>query len=414
MSDAQKTVCLLTAGHVSSTPRLVREAEALCAAGYRVHVVAGRSFRPADELDAALLPHARWTLERLDSLKGPAAALRKLQQRAARRLVRKAPFATPALAALAHYAGALAQARLAARLRADLYLGHQLAGLAMAAFAAREANAFLGFDLEDYHDAETVGAMNDPALSVSARIIQATFLPECSHLTAASPLIARQYEQVYGVKAATVLNVYPLADAPPAPVVPAPISADSPAVLTWFSQTVGPGRGLESVLRALALVRTPIELQLRGHVAPAYQAALLQLAGELRLARPPRFLPSAPPHELVRLVAGAHLGLSLEERTPLNRDLCLPNKNFAYVLAGLPQLLSATQAHTALAAELGEAALLGDLGEPAQVATLLDDYFADSARQTRARAAAWTLGQTRFNWEHERGAFLRPVQKLLK
>ena len=38
------------------------------------------------------------------------------------------------------------------------------------------------------------------------------------------------------------------------------------------------------------------------------------------------------------------MGLSLEESRPRNRDLCLTNKVFVYLLAGIPQLLSHTAA----------------------------------------------------------------------
>ena len=413
MSDSPPTVCLLTAGHVSSTPRLVREAEALCDAGYRVHVVAGRSFRPADGLDGALLRNARWTLERLDSLNGPAAALRKLQQRLARRLVRQAPFASVRIAALAQYAGALAQAKLAARHRADFYLGHQLAGLAMAVLAARSVNAHAGFDIEDDHDNETIDAMRDPALSTAARIIQARLLSECSHLTAASPLIARRYAARYGVKATTLLNVYPRADAPAAPHPAAPITVETPALLYWFSQTIGPGRGLETLLRAVARAKTPIAIQLRGHVSPTYRNTLEQLARDLG-ARAPRFLPSAEPTEMVRLAAHAHLGLSLEEKTPPNRNICLPNKNFAYLLAGIPQVLSDTEAHTALAADLGEAGLLVPLDDLDEFARRLDDFLAAPECQARARTHAWKLAHERYCWDVERETFLKLVRKMLR
>lgn len=413
MNDAAPKVCLLTAGHVASTPRLVREAEALCDAGYAVHVVAGRNFRPADGLDGALLRHARWTLTRLDSLNGPAAATRKLQQRLARRLILRAPFATPRLAALVQYAGSLAQAKIAARLRADLYLGHQLAGLAMAAFAAREANAHAAFDIEDDHDHETPEAMADPARVLAARIIQARLLPECSQLTAASPLIAAAYATRYGVNATPLLNVYPRTEAPSAPLPAAAIASDSPAVLYWFSQTIGPGRGLEATLRAVAFARTPIEIHLRGHISPGYRASLEKLAGELGV-RPPRFLPTAEPMEMVRLAASAHLGLTVEDRTPANKDLCLANKIFAYLLAGVPQLLSNTQAHTALARELDEACLLVDLAQPGDVARTLDTYLGDSARQQRARDRAWALAQERFCWDVEREKFLKLVKKTLR
>lgn len=415
MSDGPlQKICLLTGGHVSSTPRLVREAEALCDAGYEVHVVAGRSFPPADPLDRSLTDGARWKFHQVDTVQGGGALVLRLRQKIARRLLRLAPFASVRHAALAQYSGALKQARLAAGLRADLYIGHQLAGLAMAGLAAEEANAYLGFDIEDYHDGETSGAMDDPALVTAARLLQVRLLPGCRHLTAAAPLIAGRYREVYGVKAVTVLNVYPRTEAPPQPQPAAPISAESPAVFYWFSQTIGPDRGLEHIVRIIGRMRTPVRLQLRGHVAADYRAGLETLARDCDVKLPVEFLPSAPPAELVRLAAHAHLGLSLEERMPPNRDLCLPNKDFAYLLAGLPVLFSNTQAHTALAPELGEAALLADIYHAEEVARQLDAFLDDPERQQRARARAWELGRTRFCWEEEQQAFLASVRKTLR
>ncbi len=415
MSESSgQRICLITGGHVSSTPRLVREAEALCDAGYDVHVVAGRSFPPADPLDRSLLEGARWKFHQVDGVVGGGALWRRLRQKLAKRLLLLSPFANVRNAALVQAAGALAQARLAAALRADLYIGHQLAGLGIAGLAAEEANAYLGFDIEDYHDGETTEAMDDPALVTAARLLQIRLLPGCWHLTAAAPLIAERYREVYGVKATTVLNVYPRSEAPEEPLPASPITADQPAIFHWFSQTVGPERGLEHIVRILGRMRTPVRLQLRGHVSPDYRASLETLARECGVKVPLEFLPSAPPSELVRLAAPAHLGLSLEERMPPNRDLCLPNKDFAYLLAGLPVLFSNTQAHTALAPELGEAALLADVYHSAEVAEQLDAFLADPERQQRARIRAWELGQTRYCWEIERAAFLASVRKTLR
>jgi len=56
MSASAPLICLLTPGHVASTPRLVKEADALVDAGYRVHVVAGRHFeRPTRSTTTSLV-----------------------------------------------------------------------------------------------------------------------------------------------------------------------------------------------------------------------------------------------------------------------------------------------------------------------------------------------------------------------
>ncbi|MBI3885671.1 MAG: hypothetical protein HY302_08095 [Opitutae bacterium] len=412
MNSAAPLVCLVTQGHLASTPRLLKEADALVGAGYRVHVVAGRFYPPVDPLDREILAAARWAHTLVDYRGGPAVFVRKLLRRAARKLVRQAPFANVALAARAHHAESLHLGAVAARLPASLYLGHCLAALPAVVNAAKTRGVSCGFDGEDFHDTETKAALGEPASVAAARILQMNLLRECEHLTAASPLIAREFEKSYGVKMTSVLNVFPRSEAPAAPVDPGPISAERPARLYWFSQTIGPGRGLDAVVAAMARMRTPVELHLRGMARPSYLTQLNDHAAKVGLARPIRYLPAGPAAEMARFAASADLGLSAEEREPQNRDLCLTNKIFTYLLAGIPQLLSATSAQTALAPELGAAALLDDLTDPARTAQLLDGFFADPARIATARRTAWELARTRFCWDVEQEIFLASVRRL--
>jgi hypothetical protein len=116
---------------------------------------------------------------------------------------------------------------------------------------------------------------------------------------------------------------------------------------------------------------------------------------------------------MVRLAAATDLGLSLEESGPLNREICLGNKIFAYLLAGVPQLLSATAAQTAFARELGNAALVADLGHPDGIAQKLDAFFADAVGVKAARRAAWDIARRRFCWDIEKEKLLTSIRQIL-
>ncbi len=411
MSSPAPLVCLITPGHIASTPRLVKNADALVAAGYRVHVVAGRHFPPADALDEALLAAAPWSHTRVDARRSSAAFARKLLRLVSRNWIRLGFPATRRLAARAHHAETFHLAAVAARLPAQLYFGHCLAGLPAAAQAAQLRGAPFAFDAEDFHEGEEIAAREELR---ARRVILARLLGRCAFVTAASPLIADAYRDTYAVSPTTLLNVFPLSEAPAAPTPPPPITGHRPAVLYWFSQTIGPGRGLEAVVAIAGKMRTPVALHLRGFVSPGYAAHLRSLAAAARLAHPLHFLPPAPPSDMIQLAAAADLGLSTEESQPLNRDLCLTNKIFTYLLAGLPQLLSSTRAQTALAPDLGHAALLGHLGRTDETAVQLDHFFAASENVIRARAAAWQLGRRRYCWDVEQAAFLRLVDGLLR
>lgn len=411
MSSTAPLVCLITPGHIASTPRLVKNADALVAAGYRVHVVAGRHFPPADALDETLLASAPWSHARVDARRGFPSFARKLLRLVSRNWIRCGLPATRGLAARAHHAETFHLAAVAARQPAQLYLGHCLAGLPAAAHAARLRGVPFAFDAEDFHEGEEIAAREELR---ARQVILARLLGRCAFVTAAAPLIADAYRQSYGVEPITLLNVFPLAEAPAAPSAPPAITAHRPAVLYWFSQTIGPGRGLEAVVAIAGKMRTPVALHLRGFVSPGYAAHLRALAAAARLERPIHFLPPAPPSDMIQLAAAADLGLSTEESQPLNRDLCLTNKIFTYLLAGLPQLLSPTRAQTALAPDLGPAALLGPLARVDETALQLDRFFGASENVIQARAAAWRLGRRRYCWDVEQAAFVRLVDRLLR
>jgi hypothetical protein len=413
MSNTVPLICLVTPGHVASTPRLVKEAEALFEAGFQVHVVSGRNSAPVDALDADILGSARWSCTRVDYRAGAGALGRKILRDLARRLVVHPRLATVRIAARASHAEALRLSKVAARVPAQLYIGHCLPGLPAAALAAQARGVPFGFDAEDFHGAETDEAMNDPAERALAYALQTKLLPGCAHLTAASPLIGRQYSVIYRVEPRTVLNVFPRSQAPAAAVDPGPVSDGRPAQFYWFSQTVGPGRGLEAVVAILGRMRTPVELHLRGFPAAGYAARLQALAVRAGVRRPIRFLQPGPPTEMARLAAGADLGLSAEQTLPPNRDLCLTNKIFVYLLAGIPQLLSKTAAQKALAPELGEAAILADISQPDAVAKLLDQFFADPGRVAAARRAAWDLSMQRYCWDVEKSQFLGSIRAVI-
>jgi hypothetical protein len=403
------TICLITPGHVSSTPRLVKEADALAAAGYRVQVVAGNHHPPAALLDASLLSQARWTYTLVRTGGALPRLVRKVLRKSAQLAV-AAGVASETMAAVAHHADTLRFARIAASLPADLYVGHCLAGLSAAAFAARRRGVPYGFDFEDFHETETNEVMRDRAAGSAVRSLCRQLVPGCRHLTAASPLIGAACRDAYGATPITTLNVFPLVEAPARPVVPADPGPDNPMRFYWFSQTIGPGRGLEAVIDVLGRMKTPAELSLRGLWSDSYRHALESRAAVASSGLRIQFLASAPPAEMARLAAQAHVGLSVEDSTPPNRDICLPNKIFTYLLAGVPVALTPTRAQSQLARELGEAALLLDFaGRPAEVAATLDSFAATPGKLHAARAHAWALGQTRYNWDTEQRRFLDSI-----
>jgi glycosyltransferase involved in cell wall biosynthesis len=207
-----------------------------------------------------------------------------------------------------------------------------------------------------------------------------------------------------------------LADAPGEPLEPGSWNGGTPS-LYWFSQTIGPDRGLEQVVDAMAAMQTKVHLVLRGNPSSGYVAKLRQRAmstGGDDFAGRIELLPVAPPDKMVGLCTAYDVGLAVEVPVTRNRDLCLTNKAFTYLLAGIPIVLSRTSAQSQLAPGLGPAALLVDISSPAKLATALDAFFDDRELQQRARHEAWRLGRERFNWDKEQQTLLAIVAALFR
>ena len=77
----------------------------------------------------------------------------------------------------------------------------------------------------------------------------------------------------------------------------------------------------------------------------------------------------------------------------------------------MPVLLSDTPAQRALAPDLGAAARLVSLADPAAMATTLDDLAGSPVARAEASAGAWRLGRERYNWEVEKAALLGSVAR---
>ncbi|MBK9990050.1 MAG: hypothetical protein IPP19_04745 [Verrucomicrobia bacterium] len=406
-----KAICLVAPGNLASTPRIIKAADALSSAGFNVHVVAGRTFGLADKFDAAILAQANWSCERIAFNRGVFGLGHRIERKVARWLLRHRP-TSHGLSTRAHHAGITTLAKAAARHRAALYYGHGgVAGLTIAAQAAQRTNAIYGFDAEDWHEEENTFVQTDSAEHSAVHNLLRSQLNKTAFITCASPRIAEAYAQKYGVAPTCVLNVFPRSYAPlTRTAVPQP-TAEQPAIFYWFSQTIGEGRGLEQFIATSAYMRTPVELHLRGFVSDSVRTDFQKLAEAAGRPNLLHFLPPASPVEMIRLAAGSHLGLSLEQNLPRNRDLCLTNKIFTYLLAGVPVLMTPTTAQRELAAKLGSASFLLDGSNDQANAAMIDDWLAKDI--TTAAQAAWKLGHECYNWDFEQSKLVDAVARAL-
>jgi glycosyltransferase involved in cell wall biosynthesis len=293
---------------------------------------------------------------------------------------------------------------------ADLIYGGTTGALAAIAEGARRQSTSYALDLEDLHSGEASGPGAALAERLASRVEQEV-ISRAAFITTSSEAIGAVYRDQYGVSPVVVHNTFPLPTRPP------DFSRADPDTLRlyWFSQTIGPGRGLEEAVAAAGRAGVRAELALRGRAQAGYLEALQQLAAthapRLRVVHHP----PASPDAMVDLARGYDVGLALEQMEVRNRQLCITNKAFTYILAGVAVAITDTPGQHALGVDLGCAAALVPPGDVDALAAAFAQWGVDPATLERAKRAAWHAATRRWHWEHEdeRGALYRLVEKAL-
>lgn len=408
-------VCMISPGHLSTNPRLVKEASALQRACHDIHVVHGRFKSWGTQHDSPLAAE----FGHVTSIAfGPSEASRlaylrqNLIWKGARALVRHG-LELRRLVEASHGPAVNKFTAVARNAAADLYIAHYVAALPAAARAASLTGAAYAYDAEDF-ELGVLPESPDNALDKRIiRTIESSYLPGAAYVTAASPMIAEAYADTYGIPEPTViLNVFPKANAPLETTLHGKVKP-GPS-LYWFSQTIGAGRGLETAIEAIARAESRPHLYLRGTPASGYDYRLQSLAYGAGVADRLHFLPPAPPNDLERLGASYDLGYSGETGFSPNNERALGNKLFSYLLGGVPSLVSDIPAHRRMAQELGKAATLFPICDAQALAEALDRFLLDPDRLAAAREHAWNLGQSRFNWEVEQAKLIGIVSNALR
>ena len=387
---------LVTAGHLSTCPRMLKAADALAEEGYEVAVVSTRSTPWAAEadLDVRNRRRERWKSIVIDYSRSGRPLLyvkSGLRRRIARALAartREAPYRL-ATRAFARVHEELVSAAFATS--ADFFYGGTTGGVAAAFEAARRADRRYALDLEDFFSGEPPEGSLDQKL---AERIEREILPGARFLTASSRPIAEAYAAKYGVTAATIHNVFPLQARPP----DLESRPEGPLRLYWFSQTVGPGRGLEEAIAAAGVSGIEGELHLRGAIAESYRETLRKLAREKAPRLALTMHPPGPPDEMTALASAFDIGLSLEQPLSLNRPLCLTNKALVCLVAGLALVMTDTPGQRPLRDELGDQALVVSPGDVQALAAGLRRFANDRRYLLDCKRASWKAAATRWHW----------------
>ena len=427
-----RRIVLLTGNPLRSNPRVVKEASSLVDAGYEVSVhgawsggggcrrqTADGIRREAEvggvEADMLLAKRGGYAFVPLLPLNTLEGKLHRLVQRAARKVL---PWSKWTFGLMP-----LVLEKEARRLKPDLVIAHSEPAL-LAARELHRRKIKVGVDMEDWFSEDlSVEARRSRPVALLRRAEQE--LLSCAvHATCTTEAMADALAGEYGCPRPTrIYNVFPQ------PVLPDPVelrdrSAQSESLggttsrgasvrsIHWFSQTIGPGRGLEELFAAAAPLQEQFEIHLRGNLG-GYQA-WLDAVVPVALRSKVFVHAIVPNEELPDRIAEHDIGFAGETAVIRSRDLTATNKIFQYLQSGLAVVASDTAGQREVAALACDAVAIYPGDVVASLRGQLARLISDALSLERAKAKARQVSADLLNWEKEQPRFLASIQRGLE
>ena len=400
-------ILILTASHLCRNPRVVKEATTLGLAGYDVTVLTVAvqpRFEAFDRELVADLPFRRVVLDYCSDYWS--SRLSDFSQRSATWIARYLCRACNIESAQS-LGPAWALLRAASSISADLTIVHTEIPIWASQHLIRSGRK-VAVDVEDWYSEDLLYADRQSRPIRLLKSAEAFALNNCTYSSTTSGSMSAALAERYNCRPPIILrNTFPYQ---PCSRIELGNKREQPAFI-WFSQTIGPGRGLELFFAAWARTTHPSEVYLLGDERPGY-------GDKLRDRLPPshrnrvHFLQLVPPNDLPLLLANFDIGLALEPNWPRNRNLTISNKIFQYMNAGLAIIMSDTAGQREIyeaAPDIGRLVTAHETGEYARILdSLISQPQVLKSLQLAARKAA-----TRYCWEEDAMTLTRSVERAL-
>jgi glycosyltransferase involved in cell wall biosynthesis len=408
-------IVLISGNSLCHNPRVLKAATTLKRHGYDVHVLGAWLEADLKTRDQAMLAQASFRFEPVFDATLP--GFENIAAHTLRRARRKVANAMYGLTGwqsrdqLGYSVG-----RLLARaqaLKANLYIAHSEPALYVA-WRLMQDGRRAGVDMEDWYSEDLPVDVRAQRPLDLLRRLESELLVKGACATCPSRAMSEALAAAYGGKPpAVVYNAFQAAERAAVDGLRKDRRDGTVPSIYWFSQTLGPGRGLEDLIAALPFLDRDVEIHLRGRAAPG-------MAEWIRSQVPARwrarlFLhPPAPNEELLSRLAEHDIGFAGEQPYCRSRELTVTNKILHCLLGGLAVVASDTAGQREVAMQASGAVTLYEPGNPAALAQALRTLIDSPDALARAKAAALQAAERVFCWERQEQVLLRTMQETLR
>jgi glycosyltransferase involved in cell wall biosynthesis len=293
--------------------------------------------------------------------------------------------------------------------RADLFIGHNIGALTAIVMASKKFKAKSIFDFEDFHRGESKPfELNYKIVSE----IEEKYVNDIDCFTAASPGISEVYKELFpSIDIVNIYNVFSL-DYSISGLIDIP---HYPLKLFWFSQYIGKKRGLETILHAISkLPPNSVTITLLGYANEDIKNYFFNITRNLGISkRQLIFIGSVPENEIFKIASLHHIGIASEIKQTKNRDLCLTNKIFVYLMSGCSLLMSDTGAQYNFWSNNKLVGSIYNQDNIDELAHILLNYIEQPDILKSQRLSALSAANSKYNWESEQSKILFLLDKIL-
>ena len=295
---------------------------------------------------------------------------------------------------------------------ADVYHAHDDNALVACYIAAMWHKSFLIFDAHEF-------PLKDVAykrwLSTLLTRLFTFIIRRCSGIITVSPPIAQEIRNLYRVSnVSLVRNIA---------VYQKPLNSDrlrqllnlrSDTHLALYQGNLEDNRNLDTLVRAGTFLEKNIVIVLMGKGVGSTQARLESLIASERVDERVKIIPPVPYAELLEWTASADIGLiTFSPNYSTSIRLCLPNKLFEYLMAGLPVLASPLDAVAELLKTYDVGWVVPSLA-PSDIGAAINAMLADSTAYMRMRRNALEITRHELCWEKECQRLIYLYQSILE
>lgn len=299
---------------------------------------------------------------------------------------------------------------------ADFYHAHDATALPTCYIAAWLRGKPLIFDAHELPLSELDSAHTHRRW---ARILLTPLLSHmissCAGAIGASPFYKQDLRERYHISQVSLLrNVPPYRSVTKNNLLRQYLGLSSNTRIALYQGYLQYGRGLDRLVQAAAFLEPNIVIVMMGKGRGVGDASsqLKDLIAREQVSERVKIIPHVPYEELLDWTVSADIGLILYEPDhSLNFQMCLPNKLFEFLMAGVPVLTSQLDAVIDVVKTHHVGKILPSLA-PADIGAAINTMLADPIVLASMHRNALDAAQHEFNWEKENPKLLSLYSKI--